>query len=211
MSPGTLPWLCNCIVIALVGYASDVTSMSTVARLSPDWKEKKNCCKVIIETPKGGRNKFKYDEASGLFKLGGLLPEGLSFPFDFGFAPGTLGGDGDPLDVLVLMEEPAHVGCLLEARIVGVIEAEQIENKRRAVNDRLIGVAIHSYSHEDVANIDQVNASLLDQIEEFFISYNKSRGRSFRPTGRHGPKRAAKVIEEGIAAFDRGKQAGQID
>src|SRR5215212_9852523 len=95
---------------------------------------------VIIETPKGQRNKFKYDEKSGLYKLGGVLPAGAVFPFDFGFAPSTLGGDGDPLDVLLLMDEPAFAGCLVPARLVGVIEAEQTEKGNTARNDRLIAV-----------------------------------------------------------------------
>lgn len=61
----------------------------------------KGICRAIIETPKGFRSKFDYDPDSGLFMLGGLLPEGMMFPFDFGFIPSTLGGDGDPLDIMV--------------------------------------------------------------------------------------------------------------
>src|ERR687890_1560322 len=93
---------------------------------------------VIIETPKGSRNKYNYDEKLGLFRLGGVLTSGASFPFDFGFVPSTLGGDGDPLDVLVLMDEPAFAGCLVRARLLGVIEAEQTEKGKTAQNDRLI-------------------------------------------------------------------------
>src|SRR6185295_6553872 len=82
---------------------------------------------AIIETPKGSRNKFSYDQKHGLFVLGGVLPLGAVFPFDFGYIPGTLGGDSDPLDVLVLMDEPAFTGCLVPARLIGVIEANQTE------------------------------------------------------------------------------------
>ncbi len=82
---------------------------------------------VIIDTPKDSRNKYKYDEKLGLFKLSGVLTVGHFFPFDFGFIPQTLGGDGDALDVLVLMDEPAFVGCLVRSRLVGVIEAEQTD------------------------------------------------------------------------------------
>src|SRR5690242_7742786 len=96
---------------------------------------------VIIETPKGNRNKFKYDEELDLFMLSGVLPAGAVFPFDFGFIPGTRGGDGDPLDVLVLMDEPSFTGCLVRARLIGVIEAEQTEDGKTARNDRLIAVA----------------------------------------------------------------------
>jgi inorganic pyrophosphatase len=77
---------------------------------------KKCVCRAIIETPKGSRNKFDYDPDSGLFMLGGLLPEGMMFRFDFGFVPSTLGEDGDPLDIMVLMDAPAHVGCLKKAK-----------------------------------------------------------------------------------------------
>src|ERR1700732_4963652 len=126
---------------------------------------KRHVCRAIIETPKGCRNKFDYDPDSSLFMLGGLLPEGMVFPFDFGFIPSTLGEDGDPLDVLVLMDEQAHVGCLLDVKIIGVIEAEQTKGGKTEVNDRLLAVSIHSYSHEDLSTIDDMNDSMLDQIE----------------------------------------------
>src|SRR3984893_11401569 len=102
--------------------------MSNLAAIPNKWNHKKRECKAIIETPKGRRNKFDYDPEFEMFTLGGLLPEGLAFPYDFGFIPSTLGDDGDPLDVMVVMDEPAHVGCLLDVRLVGVIEAEQTED-----------------------------------------------------------------------------------
>src|ERR1700730_13354289 len=102
-----------------------------------------------------------YDPDSELFMLGGLLPEGMMFPFDFGFIPSTLGEDGDPLDILVLMDAPAHVGCLIEVRIIGIIEAEQSENGKTETNDRLLGVAIHSYQHEDVESLGDLGKTLL--------------------------------------------------
>src|SRR5688500_13414908 len=80
---------------------------------------------VIIDTPKGSRNKFKFNEDKGLFKLKHVLPAGMVFPFDFGFLPNTLTEDGDPLDVLILSEAPTFAGCLIETRIIGVLEAEQ--------------------------------------------------------------------------------------
>lgn len=167
------------------------------------WDPKKRQCKAIIETPKGRRNKFDYDPEYKLFALGGLLPEGLAFPFDFGFIPSTLGDDGDPLDVVILLDEPAHVGCLLDVRVIGVIEAEQIQGGKRTRNDRLIAVAVHSYSHEDLQSINEVNKSLLDQLDEFFISYNKSRGKKFKVKARQGPKHAAQLLEAGQALFGK--------
>jgi len=69
---------------------------------------------VVIETPKGSRNKYAFDEEQRVFSLTKVLPAGMTFPYDFGFIPSTKAEDGDPTDVLVLMDEPAFPGCLLE-------------------------------------------------------------------------------------------------
>src|SRR4051812_4910200 len=73
---------------------------------------------VVIETARGGRNKIAYDEELGLYRLKKVLPEGMSFPCDFGFVPSTRGGDGDPVDALVLMDEPGTTGCLVSCRLI---------------------------------------------------------------------------------------------
>src|ERR671929_1344993 len=143
---------------------------------------------VVIETPKGSRNKYNYDEQTGLFKLGGVLPSGASFPFDFGFVPSTVGGDGDPLDVLVLMDEPAFAGCLVRTRLLGVIEAEQTERDSETErNDRLIGVAADSRLHTRVRALESLGPTLLEEIEHFFVSYNQIKDKEFKPLGRFGP------------------------
>jgi inorganic pyrophosphatase len=177
--------------------------MPDLSSLSPQLDPKKGTCRAIIETPKGCRNKFDYDPDSGLFMLAGLLPEGMMFPFDFGFIPSTLGEDGDPLDILVLMDAPAHVGCLIEIRLIGIIEAEQTEDGKTVSNDRLLGVAIHSYDHEDLESIKDVSKTLLEQLEEFFISYNKQRGKKFKVTGTGGPEKALKFLKAGMQAHKK--------
>jgi len=157
---------------------------------------------VVIETPKGSRNKYNYDEQLGLFKLGGVLPSGASFPFDFGFVPSTVGGDGDPLDVLVLMDEPAFAGCLVRTRLVGVIEAEQTERDGETTrNDRLIGVAADSRLHTRVRTLESIGTTLIEEIEHFFVSYNQIKGKKFEPLGRFGPERARELVEEGMQRF----------
>jgi inorganic pyrophosphatase len=161
---------------------------------------KTRVCRAVIETPRGCRNKFDYDPDSGLFKLGGLLPEGMMFPFDFGFVPSTLAEDGDPVDIMVLMDAPAHVGCLIEVRIIGIIKAEQTQDGKTETNDRLLGVAVHSYDHEGLESIGDVSQTLLDQVEEFFVSYNKQRGKKFKITGTGGPSKAVKFLKSGIKA-----------
>jgi len=136
---------------------------------------------VIIDTPKGSRNKYEHDKKLGLFKLSGVLAAGHVFPYDFGFVPNTKGGDGDPLDVLVLMDEPAFTGCLVQTRLIGVIEAEQTELDGKTMrNDRLIAVAAQSKTHENIKSINDLEDTLVDQIEHFFVSYNEAKGEKFK-------------------------------
>ena len=156
---------------------------------------------VVIETPKGSRNKYKYDEKTGIFSLSGILPLGATFPFDFGFVPQTLGGDGDPLDVLLLMDEPAFAGCLVPARLVGVIEAEQTEDGKTERNDRLIAVACKSLTLGDIKSVKDLNENTLAQINHFFVSYNEAKGKKFVPRGEFGVRKAKSLIDEGIRLF----------
>ncbi|HEX7967054.1 MAG TPA: inorganic diphosphatase [Stellaceae bacterium] len=159
---------------------------------------------VVIETPKGSPNKYDYDATYSAFRLAGVLPEGQSFPYDFGFIPSTLGEDGDPLDVLVLLDAPVAVGCLLTARLIGVIEAEQRENDRRWVrNDRLLAVATHAHTHRHIRSLADLRPKLVDEIEAFFVNYNRAKGKKFKPRKRGGPKEAAKLVKRGMAAFEK--------
>src|SRR5579883_2090656 len=72
---------------------------------------------VIVDTPRGSRNKYKYDEQYNIFRLQHILPVGMTFPYDFGYLPSTRGDDGDPLDVLVMVDEATFAGCLVSARL----------------------------------------------------------------------------------------------
>src|SRR5262249_34567609 len=113
----------------------------------------------------------------------------------------TLGGDGDPLDVLVLVEEPVFVGCVLGVRLIGVLEAEQAEKGGKAVrNDRLLGVVETRFNPPEVRSLAELHKQRGDEIEHFFKSYNEMEGRRFVPIGREGPERAAQLIAEGIGA-----------
>src|ERR1700761_4836913 len=112
-----------------------------IKQLEP-YDEKTGNLNVVVETPKGSRVKFAFDEESGFFVLSKALPEGMVFPFNFGFVPKTLAEDGDPLDVLVLNEEPLIAGCLLKVRPIAVVKATQVENGNEVRNDRIIGEAV---------------------------------------------------------------------
>ena len=168
---------------------------SPFSRLAPLGGETLN---VIIETPKGSHNKFDWDEETGLWKLGGVLPAGAVFPFDFGFVPQTRGEDGDPLDVLVLMDEPVFAGCWVPSRLLGAIEAEQTERDGECVrNDRLIAVAENSRNHQDVHSLDDLSQNLISEIEHFFTSYNEVKGKKFVVIGRADAAQARQLVESG--------------
>lgn len=105
------------------------SSLTNPARLRPYTTDDPNTIQVIIETPKGSRNKFSFDSKQKVFELKKVLPAGMAFPYDFGFIPSTQAEDGDGTDVLVLMDEPAFPGCLLKCRVIGVIEGEEGQKK----------------------------------------------------------------------------------
>jgi inorganic pyrophosphatase len=128
---------------------------------------------------------------------------GNVFPFDFGYIPSTIGDDGDGLDILILMDEPAFTGCLVSAKLIGVIAAEQTEDQETVRNDRLIAVAADSRNHSHVRFLGDLNSNLIHEIERFFISYNETKGKQFKILNRFGPDRARDLVEAGIKKFRR--------
>jgi inorganic pyrophosphatase len=166
--------------------------------------DKSGALRAVIETPKGSRNKYAYDPESDAFGLATVLPEGMSFPFDFGFIPSTLGEDGDPVDVLILLDAPVPPGCILECRLLGVIEARQKKKGKPWIrNDRMIGVARHARAHNTVKTLRELPPPTMRDIEAFFVDYNRLDDKKFDPLGVHGPRRAAKLVSQGIAAFKK--------
>jgi inorganic pyrophosphatase len=154
--------------------------------------------RVIIDTPRGSRNKYKFDEQLGVFKLSRVLPAGMSFPFDFGSIPSTRAEDGDALDVLVLNEAPLVVGCLVLVHLIGVIRANQTEGRKTIRNDRLIGVIETPVNKPVIHDLKELPKSELREIEHFFRSYNEAQGRRFVVTGRGGPKVAQQMLKRAM-------------
>jgi inorganic pyrophosphatase len=159
---------------------------------------------AVIEAPRGSANKLKFDPRRGVFTLHNVLPLGVAFPFDFGFVPGTLGEDGDPLDVLVLMDEATFPGVVVPCRLVGVIEARQRpKDDRRAKatrNDRLVAVADRSHRHADARALADLGGGMLAEIERFFVFYNDQKGVRFEPIGRAGKSAARRLVQAGRRA-----------
>jgi inorganic pyrophosphatase len=152
---------------------------------------------AVVETPKGSHNKLKYDPERAAFRLSHVLPIGMTFPFDFGFLPDTISGDGDPLDVLILMDEPCPTGCIVDVRLVGVLEVEQREQTGEVVrNDRLIGVAQTSTTHGTTRELTDLAPAVLDEIEAFFGQYNRLDGKQFTVIHRRGSRAAARIAAD---------------
>jgi inorganic pyrophosphatase len=166
---------------------------------------------VAVDTPKGSRNKYKYDEQWGLYRLSKVLPVGLAFPYDFGFIPSTRAEDGDPLDVLVLGEDALFPGCLVTVRLVGVLQAEQTEHGKTFRNDRLLGAIETPVNRPVIQTVDDLRPEHLDEIEYFFMTYNHLEGRHFQPIGRHGPALAEQLLADGIRQFDHAKGGRTVE
>jgi len=175
-----------------------MTAVRNISRLRP-FGPKSEYINVIIETPKSSHTKFKYDEKENLFVFDKTLPMGQSFPFDFGFVPSTKGGDGDPLDVMLIADDPTFVGCLVHAKLLGVIEAEQTENDKTERNDRLIAVPLEAKTGKPSRGaVEHLESSLATKITEFFVTYNASQGKLFKTLRCAGPARAMVLIKAGM-------------
>lgn len=161
---------------------------------------------VVVETPKGSPNKYAYAEELGAFQFKMVLPEGTSFPYDFGMIPSTEGADRDPLDILLLLDAPAFPGCVLEARLVGVIQAEQRErNGTVERNDRLVGVAVKARTHAHIHTLADLRPGMLDEVEAFFGHYNQLSGKDFMVLGRGDAEAALALVQQGAEVFGRSK------
>ena len=150
---------------------------------------------AVIETPKGCAAKYNFDPETGLFKLKKILPEGMVFPFHFGFIPFTMAEDGDPVDVFVLMDEPSWPGCVIECKVLGVIEAEQKEEGKTERNDRIIAAAIESNRYKEIKTLFALDAYLVDEIINFLVAYTSFEKKDFKVIGRQAAHTAIKLIK----------------
>lgn len=157
---------------------------------------KQGMLQVVVETPKGCRNKFAFDPEQRVFTLRKVLPAGMAFPYDFGFLPRTIAGDGDPIDVLLLMDEPAFPGVVVCARLIGVIEGVQIEGKKKNRNDRLLAVAEANHTYTHVKRPKDLGSQFLKELEEFFVNYHRLEGKEYKLLGCKGADEAMRLIEE---------------
>lgn len=161
--------------------AIEWTVTASPAHLAHRFDEERLTFRAIVETPRGSRIKFKFDEASALFMVGSVLPIGLAFPHDFGFVPSTRAADGDPLDVLILSDQELPVGCLVEARLLGALGVKQTDpgGSEFYRNDRLVAKIAESREYRDIDTLDQLGAGFTDEVVAFFRVYNELKLKKF--------------------------------
>lgn len=157
---------------------------------------------VVIETPKGSAQKYDYDEKSHFFRMKKILPSGMVFPYDFGFIPDTRGEDGDPLDIIVISEFNSFPGVMIKCRIIGGIKAEQRgeDGKKVIRNDRFLAVPKCSNIFEKVKTIKDLPQQIVDDLEEFFVDYNKLEGKKFKALGKMDSEEARRLIGKNKSA-----------
>ncbi len=163
---------------------------------------------VVIDTPAGSRNKYKYDEELDTFRLSRILPPGAAFPYDFGSIPGTRAEDGDALDVIVLQLPPSFPGCLVTVRLIGVLHAQQRDGEKLIRNDRLVAVTDTPTNPARVHELGALDAEELRAIEHFFRSYNAFQGREFTISRRGGAAEATRALEQAIESYAAHTGAG---
>lgn len=182
---------------------SSRSALADPSRLRSLDEDDKHIICVVIETPKGSRNKYAFNDEQRVFELKKVLPAGMTFPYDFGFVPSTKAEDGDPVDVLVLMDEPAFPGCVLGCRLVGIIEGEQGDKKAKLRNDRVVAVEKDNHSFADIKHIHDLGKEFLRELEDFFVNYHELSREKYKVVGVKGPAQARKRIEEGRRAVRR--------
>jgi inorganic pyrophosphatase len=176
-----------------------------LAMIDPQMDEAAKTCRVVIETPKGSRCKYSWDPSIEALELSGLLPVGMSFPLDFGMVPRTIAEDYDPLDILVIGDEPAVAGCVVTVRLLGIIKAEQTEKGRTYRNDRLLARKALSISYAHANHIDDLGPAFVDHLGRWFEQFNALKGKGSRVIGIGGPDAAIGSIIKHIGASNAGR------
>ncbi|MGQ9917401.1 MAG: inorganic diphosphatase [Bryobacteraceae bacterium] len=146
--------------------------------------------RMIVEIPKNSANKVKYDGTLGVFRLDRALYSPMHYPGDYGFIPGTLAEDGDPLDVLALVSEPSFTGCLIEVRPIGLLRMVD----RDEMDEKIIAVPTRNPSYDEIHTIDQVFPHVRRELEHFYSIYKELEGRVATTQGWGGPREARRAI-----------------
>ncbi len=153
---------------------------------------------AVIEIPRGSRNKYEYDEERGYFKLDRVLYSPFHYPLDYGFIPRTLYDDGDPLDILVIMQDSTFPGCVIEARPIGLMKMLDDSDQ----DDKVLAVPTEDPRFKDVKDLDDVPKHLLDEIAHMFSEYKRLEGKETEVLGWEGADAAKEAIVHAMELYE---------
>ncbi len=152
---------------------------------------------VVTEIPKGSRNKYEFDEATGRFRLDRVLYSSVHYPTDYGFVPDTLAEDGDHLDVLLIVNEPTFPGCHVQARPVAVL----CMRDEKGIDQKILAVPVRDPRFDEIADLGDVPAHVLAEIENFFGTYKTLEGKETQTAGWRDAACAQRIIAEAAQRF----------
>lgn len=154
---------------------------------------------VVIEIPKGSKNKYELDKETGLLRLDRVLYSAVHYPADYGFIPRTYCDDGDPLDVLVLGQEPVYPLTLVDARAIGVMRMRD----EKGIDDKIVAVSVHDPTFSDYTDKDQLPNHVLLQVRRFFQDYKALEHKQVVVEDMLGPAEAIAIIQEALEFYKK--------
>lgn len=154
---------------------------------------------VVIEIPKGSKNKYELDKETGLLRLDRVLYSAVHYPADYGFIPRTYCDDGDPLDVLVLGQEPVYPLTLVDARAIGVMRMRD----EKGIDDKIVAVSVHDPTFSDYTDKDQLPNHVLLQVRRFFQDYKALEHKQVVVEDMLGPSDAIAIIQEALEFYKK--------
>ncbi len=153
---------------------------------------------AFIEIPTGSQNKYEFDKELGQFRLDRVLYSPMHYPTEYGYLENTLALDGDPLDILVLTTFPTFPGCVISARVVGVLNMSDDKGQ----DEKLLAVPVDDPRWEGVNSLEDVSAHTLKEIEHFFKVYKDLENKTTNIIGWEGPEKASQLIDECLERYE---------
>lgn len=161
---------------------------------------------AVIEIPQNEVNKYEYDKKLHVFRLDRNLHSPVHYPGDYGFIPSTLSGDGDALDVLVLVDTPSFSGCLLEVRPIGMLEMLD----QGKTDEKILAVGLNNPRYKDLKNYTEVYTHILREIQHFFAIYKDLEGKRTELISWHDTEQARKTILESAERYAEAHRQGHV-
>jgi inorganic pyrophosphatase len=165
----------------------------------------------IVETPRGSKAKFYYDAEMRLFAMSKSLHVGLSYPYDWGFIPSTVSGDGDPLDVMIVHNAATFPGMLLLCNLIGVLKMNDVRKSKKERNDRLFVVPLGSHTNHNLKDVRELSEALRKELEAFFAATNALKEKDIEVLGWESAKEAQSILDEAMATFAKKKVASKSE